>query len=167
MPKTYKRPRSSLVRIEEGLNNLLGEQEFQDLAKVSHLHKAWPNIVGPMLASRSEPAGLEHRSLLVDVDHPVIAQQIRFLQKDIRKACFRMCRITSLTHIRTRVRPGAGMALQKNSVVSRPVTLTEKKKLALELRNIGNNDVRRAIFQARLAQLAFADEGGVDDRSPA
>lgn len=165
MPKTFKRSRSSPVRLEEGLNSLFGEREFRKLAMASRLRKAWPNIVGPMLALRSEPAGLEHRSLLVDVDHPVIAQQIRFLQKDIRKACCRMCQTSSLTHIRTRIRPGAGIAQQKNSIASKSVTLTEKRKLAMELRNVRNSNVRRAIFQARLAQLAFAGEGDMDHHS--
>ncbi|MFQ5581629.1 MAG: DciA family protein [Mariprofundaceae bacterium] len=161
------RKRSRLHPLQAEIAGVLGEDKLAELIGISKLRRAWADIVGPMMAGRTEPIEIENRAgggncLWVAVDHPIMAQQIRFLQNDIRQACFRLCRVSSLSHIRTRIRDGAGIMQQKQKLKSRPVTLSQKKQLACELRDIRDADLRYAIFQARIAQLAFGEIENTD-----
>ena len=154
-----RRARSKLTPAQTGIAEILGEDRFIQLAMISNLRKAWPEIVGPMLAERTEPISIEKdggvNCLFIAVDHPIMSTQIRFLRDDIRKACFKRCRIDSLVKVRTRVQEGAG--IKERQIIKRvaDVSLTEKKRVAGELESIKDRSLRRAIFDARVAQLKF------------
>lgn len=128
---------------------------------MARLRRSWSNIVGPMMATRTEPANIEKLAdsgicLWIAVDHPIMAQQIRFLRDDIRKACFRHAGITNLFHIRTKIQAGAGIrAALPRKAVAKKITLSRKKAVALELAGIRNRTLRKAAFKARVAQLAY------------
>ena len=128
---------------------------------ISKLRRLWPDIVGPMLAERSEPISIEKdgdvNCLFIAVDHPIMSTQIRFLRDDIRKACFKRCRIESLGKVRTRVLPEAGIKNEKKITVPSKVTLFEKKRVASELKSIKDRNLRHAMFDARVAQLKYLD----------
>jgi len=161
------RKRSKLHPLQAEIAGVLGEDRLEELIGIARLRRAWADIVGPMMAGRTEPVRIEHRTdggncLWVAVDHPIMAQQIRFLQHDIRRACFRHCRITSLSHIRTRIQAGAGIAPQQKKPKPKPVALSRKKQIARELQGIGEHPLRRVIFQARVAQLAFGETEDTD-----
>ncbi len=126
---------------------------------ISKLRRLWPDIVGPMLAERSEPISIEKdgdlNCLFIAVDHPIMSTQIRFLRDDIRKACFKRCRIESLGKVRTRVLPEAGIKSEKKIILPSKVPLVEKKRVASELKSIKDRNLRHAMFDARVAQLKF------------
>ncbi len=155
-----RRPRAALHPIAPELKEVLGGPQLERLTALARLRRDWPDIVGAMMAAHSEPENLETRSdggicLWIAVDHPVFAQQIRLLRDDIRKACHRASGLERLTHIRSRVRFGAGSPPPPPAPAPRPVTLATRKALARELRAVKDRKLRRAMFRARLAQLAF------------
>lgn len=132
-----------------------------ELSVISKLRRMWPDIVGPMMAARTEPISIEKdggvNCLFIAVDHPIMSQQIRFLRDDIRKACFKRCQIKSLVKVRTRVQADAGIKVaQKIKRISK-VSLHDKKQVASELKNVNDRDLKRAIFDARIAQLKYRD----------
>ncbi|MDX8405855.1 MAG: DUF721 domain-containing protein [Mariprofundus sp.] len=155
------RNRSHLTGLQGGISALLGEDSFEELIGIARLRRAWPHIVGPMMAGRTEPINIEHLSdsglcLWVAVDHPMMAQQIRFLSDEIRKACFKHARITNLHQIRSRIQPGAGIKIKNNKKpTAQPVSFARKRELALDVACIKDRTLRKAAFQARVAQQAF------------
>lgn len=140
---------------------ILGHDRFTELVAISQLRRIWADIVGPMMAARTEPISIEKdgdvNCLFIAVDHPIMSQQIRFLRDDIRKACFKRCQIESLAKVRTRVQAGAGIKPKKRPFVKNRVSLTDKKRVALELESIKDRALKRAIFDARVAQLKYTD----------
>ncbi len=160
MSSRNKRSRSRLTGLHKNLAKILGEESLDQLIGISRLRNAWPDIVGSMMASRTEPIQIEHLTdggfcLWVGVDHSIMAQQIRFLRDDIRKACYKHARISKLHKIRSRMMPEAGIKTEKRSAKPRPLPFRSKRKLALELASIKDRALRKAAFQARLAQLAY------------
>ncbi len=150
-----KRSRSSLKRVETGLSNILGKKNFKVLAGANHLRRTWSDIVGPMLASHTEPVSIEHQLLMVDVDHPAMAQQVRFLEKEILLACSKR-NIRGLKRIRTRFRSSAGTPEKMHlSLEQKPVAMGEKKRIARLVKDIRNPELKRAVYSANIAQLMF------------
>ncbi len=160
MSQRSKRPRSRLTGLHHNLAEILGEESLDQLIGISRLRRAWPDIVGDMMTSRTEPIQLEHLTdggwcLWVAVDHSIMAQQIRFLRDDIRKACFKHAGISELYKIRSRMLPGAGIKSGKKPIKPKSLPFRSKRKLALELASIKDRTLRKAAFQARMAQLAY------------
>ena len=154
-----KRSRSKLTALHVGLSAVLGEEKLEKLAGVTRLRRAWPAMIGPVLAQHTEPVNIESTTLLIAVDHPAMAQQIRFLQHEIRDACFRQCHVGSIRRIRTRMQPGAGMNSNEESARSvRSVGLSEKKRVADTLRHIADKALRHAMFDARITQISYTAE---------
>jgi len=156
-----RRARSKLTPAQTGIAEILGEDRFIQLAMISNLRKAWPDIVGPMLAARSEPVSIEKdgdvNCLFIAVDHPIMSTQIRFLRDDIRKACFKRFRIENLAKVRTRVQDGAGIKEKRRIKKVSTVSLSDKKRVAGELESIKDRGLKRAMFDARVAQLKYSD----------
>ncbi|MDQ6960030.1 MAG: DUF721 domain-containing protein [Mariprofundaceae bacterium] len=151
-----KRPRSKLTAIQTGLSDVLGEEKLEKLAGIARLRRAWPAMIGPVLAQHTEPINIESDTLLIAVDHPVMAQQIRFLQREIRDACFRKCHVSSIRRIRTRMQPGAGInSSRKPAIPVRSVGLSEKKRVAGILQHVSDKTLRCSMFDAYLAQLVY------------
>jgi len=157
MPR--KRSKSSLQAIEASLGGILGKRQMQTLATLGRLRKLWPRIVGQMLALHSEPASLERGNLLVEVDHPALAQQIRFLESEILAACGQRFHIHNLTRIRSRFRSGAGISTLKSPRMKRiKAPLSEKKDIAHQLRNIKNPELKRALYGAQISQIEHGQD---------
>ena len=159
-----RRSRSKLTPAQNGIAEILGHDRFIELATISKLRKLWPDIVGPMMAARTEPVSIEKdddvNCLFIAVDHPIMSQQIRFLRDDIRKACFKRCRIENLAKVRTRVQAEAGIKPQKRKAPPSPVSMTDKKRVARELQSIKDHELRLAMFDARVAQLKYSELTG-------
>jgi len=157
-----KRSRSKLQGIHANLAKILGEDSLDALISLARLRRAWPHIVGTMMSTRTEPLQLQPIEndglcLWVGVDHSIMAQQIRFLRDDIRKACFKHAGLTSLHKISTRMLPGAGIQPSKAAPQRRKVSFHEMRMLALNVASIKDRALRKAMFQAQLAQLAYDD----------
>jgi len=158
-----RRPRSKLTAINGGLSEILGEESLGKLMGMARLRRAWPDIVGPMMALRTEPIQIEPLPddgvcLWVAVDHPIMGQQIRFLRDEIRKACFKHAKVTNLYKINTRVQPGAGIKAKAPKPVGRALSFTEKRRVARDVAGIKDRTLRKAAFQAHIAQVAFAND---------
>jgi hypothetical protein len=149
--------------LHDNLAAILGEASLEQLIGIARLRRAWPDIVGELMAGRTEPVEIKHLPdggfcLWVAVDHSIMAQQIRFLRDDIRKACFKHARISDLYRIRSRIQPGAGIRAKKRPARPGPLSLTEKRKLALEVSCIKDRTLRKAAFQARMTQVKYDKE---------
>jgi len=160
--KPAGRARAGLQSLSPALASVLDGRQLERMAALAALRRAWPGIVGPMMAQHSEPERLENREdggicLWIAVNHPMFAQQIRLLRDDIRRACFRASGLERLTHIRSRVRHGAGMPPPAPAPKPRPVPLKLRKQLAKELAAVKDRRLRRAMFRARMAQIAFGE----------
>ncbi len=159
------RPRSRLTRLEHDLAGVLGPDNLAPLMAMARLRKAWPEIVGPMMAARTEPVRIEDyadahgsgRRLWVAVDHSIMAQQVRMLRGDILRASRTRARIDGLTQIRTQMLAGAGIRSDTSGPHAAPVPLRLRKAIARSLRHMDNDRLRRAIYEARVAQLAYSE----------
>ncbi len=77
-------------------------------AEVGGVFGKWDEAVGPMLAANVRPVRLEHGTLLVEVDDPAWATQVRFLSDDIRRR-LREAAGVDVSAVEVRVRqPGRG-----------------------------------------------------------
>lgn len=152
------RPRSKLTALQSGLSDVLGVDQLKQLADIGRIRRDWAKIVGPVLAQHTEPLNIDKGSLHIAVDHPAMAQQVRFLHEEIRQACFRQCRVSGISNIKSRHQPGAGIPTRS---IAKPVahrlSLSEKKAVAREIRRVHNKLLRRAIFNARVNQLRYRD----------
>jgi len=157
-----KRSRSKLEGIHANLANILGEESLDALISIARLRRAWPHIIGAMMSTRTEPLQLQPIEndgfcLWVGVDHSIMAQQIRFLRDDIRKACFKHAGLKNVHKISTRMMPGAGIQPAKAPPQRRKVRFHEMRVLALNVASIKDRALRKAMFQAQLAQRAYDD----------
>jgi hypothetical protein len=162
LSRRSRRPRSRLSGLHDNLAEILGEDSLTQLIGIARLRRAWPHIVGAMMAARTEPLQIEHLAddgvcLWVAVDHSIMAQQIRFLRDDIRKACFKHAGITNLYRIRSRVQPGAGIKAKQKPGKPAPLSFRQKRRLAQDVASIKDSALRKAAFQARMAQVMYAD----------
>ncbi|OIQ03981.1 MAG: hypothetical protein AUK36_01325 [Zetaproteobacteria bacterium CG2_30_59_37] len=152
------RPRSRLTALQSGLSEVLGVDQLKQLADIGRIRRDWAKIVGPVLSQHTEPLNIDKGSLHVAVDHPAMAQQLRFLHEEIRQACFRQCRVTGISNIRSRHQPGAGIPSRNISKpVARRLSLSEKKTVVQEIGTVRNKMLRRAMFEARVNQLRYLE----------
>jgi len=168
MSPRNKRSRSQLAGIHDNLGKILGQDSLHQLIGLSRLRRAWPHIVGTMMATRTEPLQLQPIEndglcLWVGVDHAIMGQQIRFLRDDIRKACFKQADLTNLHKISTRMLPGAGIKAIRSAPPRNVVSFREKRRLALDVASIKDRTLRKAAFQAHVAQLTYDDEHNDDE----
>ena len=65
----------------------------------------WEEAVGPQVAAHAQPASLVDGCLLVDVDHPTWATQLRFLEADLLTRLRDVAGVDEVSRIELRVRP--------------------------------------------------------------
>ena len=157
--------KTSLSPLQKNFSDILGESNFEELAALSKLRRAWHSIVGPMMALRTEPTHLEFgdqgKILWIAVYHSTLAQQITFLRDDIRKACSKHCNLHQIIRIRTRVQSDAGIALPAKREPLPPISFNQCREVASALCSVKDKALRRAMFQARVAQLSFLKAEGI------
>jgi len=139
---------------------LLGVKRISMMRGEARLKQQWVEIVGPMLAARSQPLELELLAdgaccLWVVVDHPYLAQQLRLMRDALRQACFRHCGIRRIAKIRSRVDPNvAGYAVVKpKREENHEVSWRMRKSVAAEMRMVRNRTLRHSMVRARLGQI--------------
>lgn len=151
--------------LSESLSEILGGERLERISHLSRLRQRWSDIVGPMLAARSEPVSLDGNGLLIAVDHPAMAQQVRFLQAEIGQACRRICHIPDIRRVYTRIQAGCGTKPHSPASPLRSLTLSEKKRVARQLAGIRHRQLRQAIFKARLAEMAYRRQDDISGAS--
>jgi predicted nucleic acid-binding Zn ribbon protein len=65
----------------------------------------WEEAVGPQIAAHARPASLTDGRLVVDVDHPTWATQLRFLEQDLLTRLRDVAGADEISSIELRVRP--------------------------------------------------------------
>jgi len=159
---THRKTRKSseLKALNLNFSKLFDAEHLQRLTSIAVLRRYWHHIVGKMMAERSEPIAIEPQpdgslGLIIAVDHSVIAQHIRLLHEDIRKACFSQCKLEGLSKVWTRVQAGAGIKEEKKVRKINKVYCADLRALALSLQDVEDKALRRQMFQAGAAQLRF------------
>ncbi len=159
---THRRTRkpSELKPLEVTLSKVLDAAYMQRLGSVARLRRQWHDIVGTMLAERSEPVAIEPQAdgslgLLIAVHHSSTAYQIRMLHEEIRKACFKRCKLQGLSKVWTRVQAGAGIRHERSQRVLQEVGCRELRLLAQSLQVVEDKPLRKMMFDAGKAQLQY------------
>jgi predicted nucleic acid-binding Zn ribbon protein len=81
-PDPYKKdlgPRS----IDSSLDAVARKLGMNNLRGLGRLFAHWPEIVGAGMAEHVQPIRLDEESLVVSVDHPAWATQVRHLGEDL------------------------------------------------------------------------------------
>jgi len=151
---------SKLNDLNGNLAKILGKERLHELSGLTRLRRLWPDIVGKMLASRTEPLQLkpgegDSHILVIAVTHSTMAQEIIFLRDQIRQACFEHAHMGRISKVYTEVRMDAGFRETDQPIKTFYVSLSKKKELARELQSIKDAALRRAMFKARVAQLRY------------
>jgi predicted nucleic acid-binding Zn ribbon protein len=69
--------------LESSLEAVARRLGLQDSRGIGRLFADWPTIVGPAMAEHVQPVRLDADSLVVTVDHPAWATQVRRLGDDL------------------------------------------------------------------------------------
>lgn len=85
------------------LSRLLSSLGSDDAHSVKGVFGAWPELVGPSVAAHVQPVKLQHATLIVEVDDPHWATEMRFLSTSL---CEKISQLTStpVTSIEVRVK---------------------------------------------------------------
>jgi hypothetical protein len=71
------------VRIAASLEDLLAALGLPSIGLQVRLGKAWPSVVGPLLADKTAPSGLKYGVLTIRVRNHTLAQEMQFLKPDL------------------------------------------------------------------------------------
>ncbi len=158
-PHRRTRNTSDLQRLSISLNKVINAKRMQRLTGVAILRRHWHDVVGTMLAERSEPIAIEPQAdgtlaLVIAVDHSVFANMIHHdMHHDIRIACFKRCKLQGLTKVWTRIQPGAGIRESQKVKIQQHISCRELRILAESLQDVEDKALRRQMFQAATAQI--------------
>jgi predicted nucleic acid-binding Zn ribbon protein len=94
-------PRSIDVSLD-ALSSQLGMAESRGLAR---LFAQWEEIVGPAIASHVRPQRLDKDVLVVTVDHPAWATQVRHLGDDLLDRVAETTNLPRPSHLEVKIRP--------------------------------------------------------------
>ena len=72
---------------------------------LSGVFARWEEAVGPQVAAHASPASLADGCLVIDVDHPTWATQLRFLERDLIVRLRDVAGVDEVSRIELRVRP--------------------------------------------------------------
>ena len=91
-------------RITEALSEVAADLNLDDPNDVAAIMGAWPEAVGEAVAKHVRPRRLHDGVLLVEVDAPVWATQLRYLEEDVLRRLGRKVRPGVVKSIRSVVR---------------------------------------------------------------
>ena len=91
-------------RIREALSQVAADLRLDDPDDVAAVMAAWPEAVGDAVAAHVRPRRLHDGVLLVEVDAPVWATQLRYLEEDVLRRLGRKVRPGVVKSIRPVVR---------------------------------------------------------------
>ena len=152
-----KRSRSFPKSVHAQFAKVLGKQHYSELSAIAKLRREWPKLVGPMLAERCEPGYIANETLWLLINHPSIAQQLRFLQDEIRDICQRKHHVT-FKAIKTRLQAEAGIRPTRRKPVGHRIPAKTLEHIRHELEYIEDPELRQSLTDAWVAQLRFTQE---------
>jgi predicted nucleic acid-binding Zn ribbon protein len=91
-------------RLNEALSQVAADLHLDDPDDVAAVMAAWPEAVGAAVAAHVQPRRLQDGVLLVEVDAPVWATQLRYLEEDVLRRLGRKVRPGVVKSIRPVVR---------------------------------------------------------------
>lgn len=96
-------PDTPPVTLQSQLNRLLASLGSDDAASVHGVFGAWSTLVGDAVAAHVQPVKLEGSALLVEVDDPHWATEMRFLEASL---CAKLSQLTTtpVTSLEVRVK---------------------------------------------------------------
>ncbi len=102
-PNPYERdvgPRS----LDNSLHAVAQKLGLHDPRGIGHLFADWSTIVGPAMAEHVQPIRIDANSLVVTVDHPAWATQVRRLGDDLLNRVADGTGLTRPDHLEVRIR---------------------------------------------------------------
>jgi predicted nucleic acid-binding Zn ribbon protein len=92
-------------RVTEGLDRVMKRLGAPDADTLATLFSSWSELVGPRLAGHARPVSLTDATLVVAVDDPAWASQLRWLEAELIE---RLAEALGepITALEVRVRPG-------------------------------------------------------------
>ncbi|GDX13956.1 MAG: DciA family protein [Ilumatobacteraceae bacterium] len=96
-------PDTPPVTLQSQLNRLLASLGSDDAASVHGVFGAWNSLVGDAVAAHVQPIKLEGSALLVEVDDPHWATEMKFLEASL---CTKLSQLTTtpVTSLEVRVK---------------------------------------------------------------
>src|SRR2546423_1188315 len=76
--------RRRVARAAHVLDDLIDRLAFRERLREHAVWNVWAEVVGPLLASRTEPLRIEHGKLFVRVANSTWMQELQFLKDEIR-----------------------------------------------------------------------------------
>jgi predicted nucleic acid-binding Zn ribbon protein len=91
------------ITLQEQLNRLLASLGSDDATSVQGVFGAWNQLVGEAVAKHVQPIKLEHATLVVEVDDPHWATEMKFLSASL---CEKISQLTTtpVTSLEVRVK---------------------------------------------------------------
>lgn len=91
-------------RLGEGVDRLLRDLGAPTAGTIEVLVERWPEVVGPVLAASTRPAGVRDGRLVVAADDPGAASKVRWSQRSLIDAIDRLVEPGAVSAIEVRVR---------------------------------------------------------------
>lgn len=89
----------------DSLDRVAGSLGVARAGALSGLFGDWERLVGTEVAAHARPLSLRRQTLVVGVDHPGWATQLRYLETDLLRALEQTMGPGGITRIEVRVRP--------------------------------------------------------------
>ncbi|HKN37977.1 MAG TPA: DUF721 domain-containing protein [Acidimicrobiia bacterium] len=102
--RSWEPTRRPVRRLGEVLSEVAADLRLDDPGDVAAVMAAWPAAVGEAVAAHVRPRRLHDGVLLVEVDAPVWATQLRYLEEDVLRRLGRKVRPGVVRSIRPVVR---------------------------------------------------------------
>jgi predicted nucleic acid-binding Zn ribbon protein len=94
--------------VGDGLDRVLGSLGAPRTRTVAGLDGRWTEIVGAAMAAHTQPIRVRDGVLLIAVDDPVWATEIRWMGTELAARASTILNDDSITRIEVRVRPSGG-----------------------------------------------------------
>ena len=91
--------------IGAALDRVLGYLRAPAARTVKTVFTEWPALAGPQVAAHAQPIALRDGELLVEVDDPAWASQLRWLEPELRTRLGALPGAPQIDRIRFRLRP--------------------------------------------------------------
>jgi predicted nucleic acid-binding Zn ribbon protein len=90
--------------LAESLDQLVRALRGTSARSLSGVFERWADAVGPAVAAHTKPISLADGRLVVEVDHPAWATQLRFLEADVLDRLHEVAGVDDVRHLELRVR---------------------------------------------------------------
>jgi predicted nucleic acid-binding Zn ribbon protein len=93
------------VSLEESLDTVVRSLRGAGARATAGVFGQWEEVVGPLVAAHARPSLLDEGRLVVDVDQPGWATQLRYLETDLLARLASVAGAGAIRTIEVRVRP--------------------------------------------------------------